>query len=409
MDDVVIPAANESQALEYLKIVLQVACDYGLEINFKKCQFLHNKIEFLGHIENGRLFPSPSKNKAVINYPDLKNIKDVRRFLGLTGYFRKFLPSYSTIAKPLSDLLRKDSLFRFYAEQQTAFQKLKYLLSQQPILSTFNQNSPTEIHTDASIDGLGAVLLQKSIHDNQFHPVFYMSKKTSDHERKYTSFELEVLAVVEALKKFRIYVLGTLFKIITDCDALVKKLSKKELNPRIARWALYLQEFNYTIEHRTGSKMAHVDALSRPPHCMLIQNSVHLQFLKAQQADDQITTIKTLLETTPHDNYIVKNKLLYKTVNGTDLLVVPDEMQANIIKTAHERGHFAVLRTQNLADFYIPRLKDKVEKCIQNCVTCILINRKRGKQDGTLNPIGKKRFTSPYISSRSFGSPSDNF
>ncbi|GFV10968.1 transposon Tf2-6 polyprotein [Trichonephila clavipes] len=379
MDDVVIPAANESQALEYLKIVLEVACDYGLEINFKKCQFLRNKIEFLGHIiENGRLLPSPSKTKAVINYPDLKNIKDVRRFLGLTDYFRKFLTSYSTIAKPLSDLLRKDSLFQFYAEQ-TAFQKLKYLLSQQPVLSIFNQNSPTEIHTDASIDGLGAVLLQKSIHDNQFHPVFYMSKKTSDHERKYISFELEVLAVVEALKKFRIYVLGTSFKIITDCDALVKALSKKELNPRIARWALYLQEFNYTIVHRTGSKMAHVDALSRPPHCMLIQNSVHLQFLKAQQADDKITTIKTLLETTPHDNYIVKNKLLYKTVNGTDLLVVPDEMQANIIKTAHERGHFAVLRTQDLVnkDFYIPRLKYKVEKCIQNCVTCILTNRKR--------------------------------
>ncbi|GFV43082.1 hypothetical protein TNCV_5027721 [Trichonephila clavipes] len=137
--------------------------------------------------------------------------------------------------------------------------------------------------------------------------------------------------------------------------------------------------------------MAHVDALSRPPHCMLIQNSVHLQFLKAQQADDQITAIKTLLETTPHGNYIVKNKLLYKTVNGTDLLVVPDEMQANIIKTAHERDHFAVPRTQDLVskDFYIPRLKDKVEKCIQICVTCILTNQKRGKQDDTLNAIEK--------------------
>ncbi|GFY70007.1 transposon Ty3-I Gag-Pol polyprotein [Trichonephila inaurata madagascariensis] len=89
-----------------------------------------------------------------------------------------------------------------------------------------------------------------------------MSKKTSDHERKYTSFELEVLAVFEALKEFRIYVLGASFNIITDCDALVKTLSKKELNPRIARWTLYLQEFNYRIEQRTGSKMAHMDALN---------------------------------------------------------------------------------------------------------------------------------------------------
>ncbi|GFY56005.1 transposon Ty3-I Gag-Pol polyprotein [Trichonephila inaurata madagascariensis] len=130
-------------------------------------------------------------------------------------------------------------------------------------------------------------------------------------------------------------------------------------------------------------KLAHVNGLSRPPHCMLIQNSVHLQFLKAQQADDQITAIKSLLETTPDDNYIVKNKLLYKTVNGTDLLVVLDKMQANIIKTAHECDHFAVLRKQDLVskNFYIPRLKDKVEKCIQNCVTCILTNQTLGKQD----------------------------
>ncbi|GFY30328.1 transposon Ty3-I Gag-Pol polyprotein [Trichonephila clavipes] len=153
-----------------------------------------------------------------------------------------------------------------------------------------------------------------------------------------------------------------------------------------------------------------MDALSRPPHCMLIRNSVHFQLLKAQQTNYQITAIKALLETTAHDNYIVKSKLLYKTANFTDLLVVPDEIQANIIKAAHERGHFAVLRTQDLVskDFYVPRLKDKVEKCIENCITCVLTNRKCGKQDGMLNPIEKKRYTTPYISSRSFGSPSVN-
>ncbi|GFT61781.1 transposon Ty3-I Gag-Pol polyprotein [Trichonephila clavipes] len=107
-----------------------------------------------------------------------------------------------------------------------------------------------------------------------------------------------------SLLSFRAFSLPSLPDPFFSLSSLVRPVA------RIARWALYLQEFNYTIEHRTGSKMAHVDALSRPPHCMLIQNSVHLQFLKAQQADDQITTIKTLLETTPHDNYIVKQTSL---------------------------------------------------------------------------------------------------
>ncbi|GFS58946.1 hypothetical protein TNCV_68731 [Trichonephila clavipes] len=119
-----------------------------------------------------------------------------------------------------------------------------------------------------------------------------MPKKTSDQERKYTSFELEVLAVVEALKRFRIYVLGTSFKIITDCDTLVKTLSKKELNPRIARWALYLQEFNYTIEHRTGSKMAHVDALSRPRH--LIDTFSRFTWLYPTRSTDAAEVINRL-------------------------------------------------------------------------------------------------------------------
>ena len=391
MDDLVIPANNESQALERLKQVLTVASEYGLDINFRKCQFLHSRIEFLGHlVEDGKLFPSPSKTKAVLNYPDLKNAKDVQRFLGLTGYFRKFIPSYSTIAKPLSDLLRKDSPFKFEVEQKTAFLHLKQLLSEKPVLSIFNQKSPIEIHTDASIDGLGAVLLQKSKQDNNFHPVYYMSKKTSDHERKYTSYELEVLAIVEALKKFRIYVLGAPFKIVTDCNAFVKTLNKKELNSRIARWALYLQDFDYQIEHRTGTKMAHVDALSRNP-CYIIQDSVTLQIRNAQMTDEHITTIKTLLLKAPYDNYIVKNDLLFKNIDGRDLLVVPADMEANIIKSAHERGHFAVKRTQEILqqNFFIPKLKSKIEHCLQNCVTCILTNRKRGKLDGPLHPIEK--------------------
>ncbi|GFS52234.1 transposon Ty3-I Gag-Pol polyprotein [Trichonephila clavipes] len=113
------------------------------------------------------------------------------------------------------------------------------------------------------MDGLAAVLLQRFPDDNSLHPIYYMSRKTSETERKYTSYELEVLAIIEALKKFKVYILGMPFIIITDCNALTKTMSKKDLNTRIARWALNLQYYDYTILHRSGSQMAHVDALSR--------------------------------------------------------------------------------------------------------------------------------------------------
>ncbi|GFX25030.1 retrovirus-related Pol polyprotein from transposon 297 [Trichonephila clavipes] len=166
---------------------------------------VHEKIEFLGHIiENNKLFPSPSKSKSVVNYPELKTTKEVQRFLGLTGYFRKFIPAYSVIAKPLSDLLRRDTPFNFDVKQKASFDELKRLLCQKPVLGIYRQNCETEIHTDASIDGLAAVLLQISPDDNSLHPIYYMSRKTSETERKYTSYELEVLAIIEALKKFKV-------------------------------------------------------------------------------------------------------------------------------------------------------------------------------------------------------------
>ncbi|GFT93159.1 retrovirus-related Pol polyprotein from transposon 297 [Trichonephila clavipes] len=233
MDNIVILAKNESEAIDRLKKVLQVSSDYGLEINFDKCQFLHRKIEFLGHIiENNKLFPSPSKTKSVVNYPEPKTTKEVQRFLGLTGYFRKFIPAYSVIAKPLSDLLRKDTPFNFDVKQKAFFDELKCLLFQKPVLGIYRQNCETEILTDASMDELSAVLLQRSPDDNFLHLKYYMSRKKSETERKYTSYEIEVLAITEVLKKFKVYILGMPFKIITDCNAFTKTM-KGFLHPLV--------------------------------------------------------------------------------------------------------------------------------------------------------------------------------
>ncbi|GFY20212.1 retrovirus-related Pol polyprotein from transposon 17.6 [Trichonephila clavipes] len=252
-DDIVIVAKKESKAIDRLKKVFKVSSDYGWEINFDKCQFLHRKIEFLGHIiKNNKLFPSSSKTKSVFHYPELKTTKEVQRYLGLTGYIRKLIPAYSVIAKLLSDLLRKDTHFNFDVKQKASFDELKRLLCQKPVLSIYRKNCETEMHTEASIDGLAAVLLQRSPDDNSLHPIYYMSRKTSETERKYTTYELEVLAIIEALKNFKVYILGMPFKIITDCNAFTKTMSKKDLNTRIARWAykIMITPFYMVLAHK---------------------------------------------------------------------------------------------------------------------------------------------------------------
>ncbi|GIX76875.1 retrovirus-related Pol polyprotein from transposon 297 [Caerostris darwini] len=144
MDDLIIPSEDEVEGLEKLKVVLEVASKYGLEIKLKKCQFLKRNVEFLGHIvENGTIRPSPAKTLAVKRFPVPTNVKRVQSFLGLTSYFRKFIPEYSKIAKPLSDLLRKDHPFTMGQDQIDAFEKLKDLLTRSPVLTIFKQGRTT--------------------------------------------------------------------------------------------------------------------------------------------------------------------------------------------------------------------------------------------------------------------------
>ena len=258
MDDLAIPAANGEEAIERLKQVLAQAEKHGLLINWKKCQFLKTKMEYLGHeVENGMVNPSLKKIAAVTKFPRPTTQKQIQSFLGLTGYFRKFIENYSLIAKPLSDLLKGNQKFRFGPEQEVSFEMLKKKLSEEPVLQLYHYERETELHTDASCEGYGAVLLQKNDVDGRFHPIHYMSRKTSDAEKKYSSYELEVLAIIEALKKFRVYLLGLKFKIKTDCKAFAMTMNKKDLSTRVARWALLLEEFDYTIEHKPGNIVTH--------------------------------------------------------------------------------------------------------------------------------------------------------
>ncbi|GFX39222.1 retrovirus-related Pol polyprotein from transposon 17.6 [Trichonephila clavipes] len=284
LDDLVIPAKNEQEGLEKLKIYFEVAKKYGLEIKFKKCQFL-KKIEFLCHIvESGSIKPSPTKTLAVRKFPEPTTIKQVQSFLGLTGYFRKYIKDYSKIAKPLSDLTRKENLFVFFlgTQQKEAFQKLKKIMSEGPILHLYKYGRKTELHTDACKQGFGAIFLQEA-EDGKLHPVYYMSKKTNTAE-----------------------------------ENISEDYAKKDLITRIARWALQLEEFDYEIEYRAGSRMKHVDTLSRYPVMiyMVCKGTLTSKLKKAQEEDDSIQTLKSLLEKQESEEFFERNATGVPRGNG---------------------------------------------------------------------------------------------
>ncbi|XP_033222550.1 uncharacterized protein K02A2.6-like [Belonocnema kinseyi] len=218
-----------------------------------------------------------------------------------------------------------------------------------------------------------------------------MIRKTTPAEKQNSSYELEMLSVVVVSRKFRVYLLGIELKIITDCQALQKTMDKKDISHKIAGWAMELETFKYNIEHRSGNRIKHVDSLSRyPVMCVIIQYIVP-RIKRAQDEDNEVRLILEILKEKPYQNHFVQNSLLYSRQEGRDVLVVPESMQSEIIRTAHERGHFATKRTEELTkqEYHIPNLKQKVEKIISNCVKCILGNKKQGKQEGYLHPLTK--------------------
>ena len=163
-----------------------------------------------------------------------------------------------------------------------------------------------------------------------FHPVFYASGKTTEAERKLHSYELEVMAIVKALRRFRTYLIGISFKIITDCQAFTQTMKKTDICSRIARWTLFLQDFQFTVEHRPGKNMQHVDALSRNPlpTAMLITecpDGIIAKLQKNQLEDDELAHIKNQINSNQAKGYLIKNGLLCKEVNE-DVLIVPKLM-----------------------------------------------------------------------------------
>ena len=220
IDDILIPSKSVEENLAVTREVLLLLKKYEFTVNFNKCQFLRNTIEYLGYIISpSGITLSDRHVNAVKCFLTPTKVVEVQRFLGLTNYFRKFISGYAHIARPLHNLLHKSISFAFNDDCVQAFNKLKAALTPYPVLRVYNPVFDTELHTDASSTALGAILLQEQP-SGPWAPVAYYSQVTNNAESKYHSFELEMLAIVKSIERFHAYLYGLNFTVITDCHAL---------------------------------------------------------------------------------------------------------------------------------------------------------------------------------------------
>lgn len=231
IDDLIIPCESMEQGLDLSLAALVKA---GFTINLKKCRFFVTSIEYLGWIISADgVRPSETKIKALVHSPIPNTVKQVRQFMGLASYFRKFIPEFAARTACITKLTKTGQKWEWGDEQDTARKYIIEKLISEPILCIFYPSLPTELHTDASSIGYGAMLIQK--HGTNNKVVAYFSRRITEPESKYTSYELETLAVYNSLKHFRAYLFSIKFKIITDCNAIKSTMYKKGLSPRVAR------------------------------------------------------------------------------------------------------------------------------------------------------------------------------
>ena len=254
-----------NEHLAHVHAVLEMLKEAGLTAKARKCEFGASQCVYLGHVVgSGIVKPDHDKTVAIqaVQCPQTKT--KVRVFLGITGYYRRFIKHYSTVAAPLSDLTRRSApnTVKWTQECEKDFRHLKQLLCSTPILKSPNFDKQFILQTDASDRGVGAVLSQKD-DNNEEHPVAYWSKKLLPREQKYSTIEKECLAIKLGICAFRVYLMGCPFIIETDHRSLQWMERLKETNNRLARWSLALQPYWFTVNHRPGKMNGNVDGLSR--------------------------------------------------------------------------------------------------------------------------------------------------
>ena len=402
-DDVRVVGRDHKEHDGNLDKVMRKFEEHGLTLNYEKCVIGAKSMEYMGEVLTGEgLQVSEKRVEAIVDAPIPQNPSEVRSFLGSAQFCAKFIPGFSTISSPLWDLTSTGKSWKWGTKEEEAFEQIKKLLTNAPVMAYFAKDAKTRLVTDASPVGLGAVLEQQQ-EDGSYRPVYYASRKLSNVEKRYSQFEREALAVRWACQKFYLYLYGIEFELRTDHKPLVTVLGVKSTPPsaRIERWLLYLQQFRYVVTHISGKENS-ADALSRLPvgpaqeddaresteyACSIASEAVPAAHTpqKVEQASAKDPTLQLVRQAVTSGDWSRLSGTMYKALSEElwvlgqlvlrgNRIVMPESLWKHTIALAHE-GHQGMTRTKaRLREkVWWPNMDKQVEQFVKACHPCQLV------------------------------------
>ncbi|XP_019253895.1 PREDICTED: uncharacterized protein LOC109232588 [Nicotiana attenuata] len=367
-DDILVFSKSLDDHVQHLRITFELLVQHQLFAKKSKCVFATDKIEYLGHyISAAGVATDPKKIEAVQAWPTPVSLKQLRGFLGLAGYYRRFIKGYGVLSKPLTDLLKKDS-FQWSCKATEAFSKLKEAITSAPILTLPDFSIPFGVETDACSLGIGAVLMQNG------QPIAYLSKGLSPQHQSLSVYDKELLALVMAVSKWTQYLTGKSFTVKTDQKALKFLLEQKLHTGSQLKWITKLMQYDFIIEYKKGKENKAIDALSRLP---LIELAA--------------LTLSTLKSTNAELNgYSFVHEQLRR---NRKLVVGPDDqLRKDIIQLWHNSihgGHSGIDHTYRrlAALFYWKAMREDVMTHVKQCDTCQRSKYETTSYPGLLQPL----------------------
>ena len=400
LDDILVYSRDLEAHVSHVRKTFEILRQHSLYAKVSKCEFFKTSVHYLGHVVSDHgLSPDPAKVRAVKQWKVPTNVSEVRSFLGLAGYYRRFIRDFAKIAAPLTNLTRKDRPFTWSLREGEAFNELKTVLQNAPVLQLADQSRDYIVTTDASDFAMGAVLSQ--VWDDGEHPVAFESRKMNPAEQNYPTHERELLAVIHALRTWRHYLLGRRFIIVTDHHSLKFLQTQPQLSRRQARWLEFLAEFDFEIVHRPGKSNVVADALSRLNNMEVQELGTVKKGIKREdlfrglkQAYEKDKETKMIVENldTKKDFCVIQDKLFYTGKGRMQLYLPQGEYRDFILAECHDSryaGHLGMKKTEELIqrDFYWPTLHQDVTSYIQTCEECQRNKASNLRSAGLLQPL----------------------